>query len=243
MWGAVRGAVLTDVRSCPRSCPHKLHYKMAPPSGRTHLVKRAICRRLVTSLLKGTRTFWYVIWHNWQRPVREWHVLGEDSFLYKGRLFLTQHLHIVSLCSPSHDALKLFCSRILCVPRHSCWRDVARDIWCRKPGKDLAILSTFGDPLATRRIQNCRQIRSERQPSLGLWSGVVTALGRICWGYSICPGSHPTLYVLFSPFLLLKGQSQQLKARLSLLYISELRAAPFYLRFWLLRSKDAIRPT
>jgi len=128
MWGAVRGAVLTDVRSCPRSCPHKLHYKMAPASGRTHLVKRAIRRCLVTSLLKGTRTFWYVIWHNWQRPVREWHVLGEDSFLYKGRLFLTQRLRIVSLCSPSQDALKLFCSRILCVPRRSCWRDVARDI-------------------------------------------------------------------------------------------------------------------
>ncbi|EGV96949.1 hypothetical protein I79_013057 [Cricetulus griseus] len=37
---------------------------------------------------------------------------------------------------------------------------VALDNWCRNPGnRDLIIVSTIGEPLATRRIQNCRQVR------------------------------------------------------------------------------------
>ena len=56
---------------------------------------------------------------------------------------------------------------------------VARDVWCRNPGiRDLIIVSTIGDPLATRKIQNCRQIRSERYVLLWLRLGIVATLGR-----------------------------------------------------------------
>ena len=43
-------------------------------------------------------------------------------------------LHFVSLCSPSQEALKLFCRRILCVPRRSCWRDGSAGQLVPKPG-------------------------------------------------------------------------------------------------------------
>jgi hypothetical protein len=31
-----------------------------------------------------------------------------------------------------------------------------------KPGIDFNIISTYGDPLDTKRIQNCREVSSER---------------------------------------------------------------------------------
>ncbi|XP_055450499.1 endogenous retrovirus group K member 6 Gag polyprotein-like [Psammomys obesus] len=56
------------------------------------------------------------------------------------------------------NALKLYCRRILCVSRRSCWRDgSASHIWCRNPGIDHSMVSTFGDPLTSGRIQNCRE--------------------------------------------------------------------------------------
>ncbi|ERE69551.1 hypothetical protein H671_6g17072 [Cricetulus griseus] len=61
------------------------------------------------------------------------------------------------------EALKLYCRRI----RMSCvvlaGETIAWDIWCQNPGnQDLIIVSTIGDPLATRQIQNCRVVNSER---------------------------------------------------------------------------------
>lgn len=111
-------------------------------------------------------------------PVNNCHVRGERNPLYKESPVRAWGLRFVIAYAPPLRGNKAYCRRILIVCRVILAGEIERGTTGAETREtDQAIVRTIEDPLETRRIQNCRQVSSERYADLGLWSGVVSALG------------------------------------------------------------------